>query len=111
LLSKFLKKRHPEVERAYVLGNSSIRDELGSLGILSDNQEEQDAKSFGYVNAFDINEDIKKDEDGKVPRFGAVVSTFDSRVNYWKMTYAISLIQKGAHWVAGKNVCDLAKKK
>jgi hypothetical protein len=80
-----------------------------SLGILTDDQSEGDSKSFGYKNAFDINSDVKEDEDRMVPRYGAVVHTFDPRVNYWKLTYAISLVQKGACWVAAKPAIDLGK--
>jgi len=91
LAAKYITVNHPEIKKVYLVGLWGIKEELESEGIIvlgsdQDNGKEMDLAKFDELA---IDEDI-----------GAVVVGVDYGFNFYKLSYASVLIQKGAVFIA-----------
>eukprot|EP01017_Pseudomicrothorax_dubius_P002625 TRINITY_DN1015_c0_g1_i1.p1 TRINITY_DN1015_c0_g1~~TRINITY_DN1015_c0_g1_i1.p1 ORF type:complete len:290 (+),score=78.62 TRINITY_DN1015_c0_g1_i1:144-1013(+) len=89
--AQYLKRKHPDIKKVYVVGLESVAKELEEVGIAS--------QPVAAHNGMEMNMTLFKDLTID-PELQAVVAAYDHNFNYYKLCYASLLIQEGRPFVA-----------
>jgi len=101
LAAKYISVNYPGIKKVYLVGLWGIKEELQAEGITvlgsdQDNEKPMDLAKFDHI---DVDEEI-----------GAVVVGVDYGFNFYKLSYASVLIQKGALFIASNYDNDVKMK-
>jgi len=87
LSAQYFKRKHPEIKHIYVVGHYGITTELTRAGIKCSGSDQHNDAQAQFTS-----EDMLTDYD---PSIQAVVAGMDSEINFYKMSYALRVVQEG----------------
>eukprot|EP01080_Neovahlkampfia_damariscottae_P007820 gene7820-12293_t len=86
IVADYLKVKHPEVKKVYVIGESGIEEELGIAGI-------EIVDSEHHLTQFMDEAKMKSIPEKEVQDIDAIICGWDRRFNFYKLTYACLCFQ------------------
>lgn len=101
LTAQYIKQKHPDIKKAYVIGEDPLREEIQNLGIeINDKSHDETYMKFSHLNSEEIYEHGSKEVANMEVKYDAVIQGFERQINFYKLNFASLLVQNGAKWIA-----------